>query len=135
MLADVVVVLVLGGLLLWSHRGAFVNWVRSATLPIAEVRAARLSIVLTFFTVMSLLSWAKFLFQLGPERAAKQVVNDIPAFEENRCFNAQRFGLVPVRMMLSEPVENYGQHCPVGGGPYEVNGGELSCPVHGKAPP
>lgn len=84
MLADVVVVLVLGGLLLWSHRGAFVNCVRSATLPIAEVRAARLSIVLTFFTVMSLLSWAKFLFQLGPERAAKQVVNDIPAFEENR---------------------------------------------------
>lgn len=133
MLADVVVVLVLGGLLLWSHRGAFVNWVRSTTLPISEVRAARLSIVLAFFTIMSLLGWARFLVEAGLDHATRQVVNDIPPFEENRCFAAQRFGLSNIE--FNDPVEAYGQHCPAGGGPYEGGASDRSCPVHGRAPP
>lgn len=132
MLADVVVVLVLGALLVWSHRGAFVNWLRSTRLPIAEIRASRLSIALALFTVTSLLSWAQVVVTLGPSRVARQVVNDIPSFEENRCFSAQRFA---ARSMSGEPAENAGQHCPMGGGPYEVDGLEVTCPVHGKAPP
>lgn len=131
MLADLIVVVLLAGLLAWSHRGAFISWLRATTFPVAELRASSLTLVLGVCLVMSALGWAQSVASLGLDSVANVVLRDIPPFEERRCFNAQRFAAV--QLELVDPPGPL--HCPAGGGPFEVNGPQVSCAVHGKAPP